>query len=115
MSDLVWVVGVDKGPSFGSSGVSGSYIVSRNEVDFAPESLAGRRLWVVLRGYEDRLLLLVKIKKVERIIDGYYSGDYWISPEMTGSLKLVSDFAGATKYATTTTRHSNGHCSCRHP
>ena len=106
MSDLVWILADDKGSSFGSAGVSGSYIIPRNEVNFAPESLAGRRLWVVLRGYEDRLLLLVKIKKVERIINGYYSGDYWISPEMTGSLKLVSGFAGAARYSTKSTRHS---------
>ena len=104
MSDLVWVLNGERGTSFGNSGVSGSYILPKNEVDFEPESLAGQRLWVVLRGQEDRLLLLIKIKKVERIIDGYYSGDYWISPEMTGSIKLVSDYVGAARYATTSTR-----------
>lgn len=106
MSDLVWVLDGEKGPSFGSSGVSGSYILPKNEVGFEPESLAGRRLWFVLRGREDRLLLLVKIKKVERIIEGYYSGDYCISPEMTGSIKLVSDYDGAARFATTSTRAS---------
>lgn len=106
MSDLVWVLDSEKGTSFGSAGVSGSYILPKNEVDFEPESLAGRWLWVVLRGQEDRLLLLVKVKKVERIIDGYYSGDYWISPEITGSLKLVSDYVGAARYATMSTRAS---------
>lgn len=106
MSDLVWVLDSEKGPSFGSSGVSGSYILPKNEVGFEPESLAGRRLWFVLRGREDRLLLLVKIKKVERIIEGYYTGDYCISPEMTGSIKLVSDYDGAARFATTSTRAS---------
>lgn len=106
MADLVWVLNGEKGASFGSSGVSGSYILPKSEVDFDPKNLAGRRLWVVLRGYEDRLLLLIKIKIVERIIDGYYAGDYWISPEMTGSLKLVPDFVGAARYATTSTHYS---------
>lgn len=106
MTDLVWVLDGEKGPAFGSSGVSGSYILPKNEVDFDPKSLAGRRLWVVLRGQEDRLRLLVKIKKVERIIDGYYLGDYWITPEMAGSLKLVSDYVGAARYATMSTRSS---------
>lgn len=106
MSDLVWILDGQKGASFGGAGVSGSYILPKNEVDFEPKFLAGRRLWVVLRGQEDRLLLLVKVKKVERIIDGYYSGDYWISPEVMGSFKLVSDYAGAARYATTSTRAS---------
>lgn len=106
MSDLVWVLDGEKGASFGNSGVSGSYILPKNEVSFEPEALAGRRLWVVLRGHEDRLILLVKIKKVERIIEGYYSGDYWISPEITCSVKLVSGFAEAARYATATTRPS---------
>ncbi|NDU85863.1 MAG: hypothetical protein G3H99_04530 [Ferrovum sp.] len=106
MSDLVWVLDGERGTSFGSAGVSGSYILPKSEVDFKPESIAGRRLWIVLRGQEDRLLLLVKVKKVERIIDGYYSGDYWISPEMTGSIKLASDYVGAARYATMSTRAS---------
>jgi hypothetical protein len=106
MSDLVWVLDSEKGTFFGSSGVSGSYILPKNEVDFEPGSLSGRRLWVVLRRQEDRLLLLVKVKKVERIIDGYYSGDYLISPEMTGSFKLVSNYLGAIRYATMAARAS---------
>lgn len=106
MSDLVWVLDSWKDTFFGSTGISGSYIIPKNEVYFEPESLAGRRLWVVLRGKEDRLLLLIKVKKVERIIDGYYSGDYLISPDMTGSFKLVSDYVGAVRYATMYTRAS---------
>lgn len=106
MTDLVWVINSEKSASFGSAGVSGSYILPKNELELNPKALARRRLWVVLRGHEDRLLLLIKIKNVERIIDGYYSGDFWVSVEMTGSLKLVPDFAHATKYATTSVRHS---------
>lgn len=104
MTDLVWILDGEKGSSFGNSGVSGSYILPKNEVGFEPKTLSGRRLWVVLRGYEDRLFLLVKIKKVERIIEGYYTGDYWISPEITESIKLVSGYADAGKYATLITR-----------
>ena len=106
MSDLVWVLDADKGPYFGSSGISSSYILPKYEVAFEPKCLAGRRLWVVLREQEDRLLLLVKVKTVERIIEGYYSGDYWISPDMTGSLKLASEYVGGARYATMFTRSS---------
>jgi len=106
MADLVWILDGEKGASFGNSGVAGSYILPRNELDLEPKILAGRRLWVVLRGQEDRLLLLVKIKKVERIIDGYYSGDYLISPEITESIKLVSGYADAARYGMAATLSS---------
>lgn len=106
MSDLVWVLDGDKGPSFGRSGISSSYILPKYEVTFEPKSLIGRRLWVVLRGQEDRLLLFIKVKKVERIIEGYYSGDYWISPDTMGSLKLASEYVGGARYATMFTRSS---------
>jgi hypothetical protein len=106
MSDLVWVLDYQRGTSFGSAGVAGSYILPKNEIDFEPKSIAGKRLWVVLRGQEDRLLLLVKIKKVERIVEGYYSGDYWISTELTGSIKLASDYFDAARYAEICTRDS---------
>ena len=104
MSDLVWVLDVERGLSFGRAGVSGSYILPKNEIDFEPKSIAGQRLWIVLRRQEDRLLLLVKVKKLERIIDGYHSGDYWISPDMAGSIKLASDYMGAARYVATSTR-----------
>jgi hypothetical protein len=106
MSDLVWVLDAEKGASFGSAGVSGSYILPKHQGDFEPASLASQRLWVVLRGQEDRLLLLVRVKQVERIIDGYYAGDYLISPDMTASLKLVTNYLGAAQYTITSTRAS---------
>lgn len=106
MSDLVWVLDYERGASFGSAGVSGSYILPKSEINFEPFNITGQRLWIVLRGQEDRLLLLVKVKKVERLIDGYYSGDYWISPEMTASIKLADDYAGAARYTEVLTRNS---------
>lgn len=99
MADLVWVLDSKKGFSFGNAGVSGSYILPKNEVPFDPKILAGRRLWVMLRGHEDRLFQFLKIKRVERILDEYYSGDYLVSPETTGSVKLVSGYADAAKYS----------------
>lgn len=107
MSDLIWILDSEKGPSLGSSGVSGSYILPSNEISFASSSLVGKRLWVLLRGPEDRLLLLLKIKKVERIIDGYYTGDYLISPEITESVKLAQGYPAAGRFSTAETRNLN--------
>jgi hypothetical protein len=104
MSDLVWVLSAERGFSFGNFGISGSYILPKGEIDFEPKSISGKRLWVVLRGQEDRLLLFYKVKKVERIIDGYYCGDYWLSPEMLESIKLAPDYVGAARYVVASTR-----------
>lgn len=100
MIDLVWIIASDKGSYFGSLGASGSYILPKNDLALEPRSLAGRRLWLVLRGNEDRLFQLVKIKKVERIIEGYYVGDYLLSSDVSRSIRLVSGYSGAAKYST---------------
>lgn len=104
MSELLWVLTSEKGASFGDYGVSGSYILPKSDANFELEFSAGRRLWIVLRGHEDRLLLAIKIKKVERIVEGYHYGDYWISPDTTNSVKFNSDYLRAVRYATTATR-----------
>ena len=103
MDDLVWIIDNEKDLFLGRSGVSSSYILPKNEVDYKQIKLTGRRLWVVLRGREDRLFITLKIKKTERIIDDYYSGDYLISPEITESIKLASNYDGAAKYTTKAT------------
>ncbi len=107
MADLVWILYSEKGQFFGSSGVSCSYILPKNEVTLEPKALAGRNLWIVLRGHEDRLFQLVKIKKVERIIDGYYSGDYLVTSEITESVKLMSSYTNGAKYSTSEIRSLN--------
>lgn len=104
MIDLAWVLESEKSTFLGNTGVSSSYLLPKNDVALEPKALAGRRLWVVLRGHEDRLILFIKIKKVERIIEGYYYGDYLFSPEISESVKLVSGYAEAAKYSTPSTR-----------
>lgn len=69
----------DKDVSFGKKGVSGSYLIPEADMKVPPESLAGNRLWVILRGREDRIFLCFVIKKIERIIEGYYEDDYLAS------------------------------------
>lgn len=107
MVDLVWIIDSDKDSFFGNHGISGSYILPKNDLTLDPRSLAGRRMWFVLRGSDDRLFLLVKIKKVERLIEGYYSGDYLLSPDVSESVRLVSGYAEAAKYSTPEARSLN--------
>jgi hypothetical protein len=88
MIDLVWILDSEKSASFGDKGISSSYIIPKNDMKVEPQTMAGSRLWVVLRGQEDRILKLVKIKKVERIIDGYHTGDLLVSSELAESFKF---------------------------
>lgn len=104
MADLTWILDSEKASYFGNSGISSGYILPKNDVGPEPKVLAGIRLWIILRGHEDRLFQLVKIKKVERIIDGYYSGDYLVSSEITESVKLVLGYTDTAKYSTSGTR-----------
>lgn len=98
MSDIAWILESDKGVAFGSNGVAGSFILPQGDMHIEPHSIAGKRIWVLLRGHEDRLLMVVKVKKIERIIDGYHKGDYIIGSDLTQSIRLVSGYAEATKY-----------------
>jgi len=98
MNDFVWILAADKNASFGKSGVSGSYIIPQGDMGISPDSLSGNRLWVLLRGHEDRAFLSIKIKKVERIIEGYYRGDFLASADLLSSFRLVSKYSEAANY-----------------
>ncbi|WP_373085437.1 hypothetical protein [Sneathiella sp.] len=98
MSDFVWIINAEKNSSFGNSGVSSSYIIPSGEMKVSPSLLAGSRLWILLRGIEDRLFLSIKVKKVERILDGYYEGDFLLSTSFLSSFRLVSKYSEAMKY-----------------
>ncbi len=104
MPELVWILDNRKGSFFGNKGVSSNYIVPKNDLVVDQRLLAGNILWIVLRGNDDRLLKVIKIKKVERILEGYHSDDFLISAELTESFKLVSDYSSATKYKVLSTR-----------
>ncbi len=74
-----------------------------------PKSLVGNRIWIILRGIDDRVFLSISIKKVEKIIEGYYEGDYLVSVDLLKSFRLVSQYSDANKFSTTrTTSHSLG-------
>lgn len=97
-NDIAWILESDKGNSFGGNGVASSYILPQGDMHVEPHSVAGKKIWVLLRGHEDRLIMVVKVKKIERIIDGYHKGDYIIGSDLTQSIRLVSGYSQAIKY-----------------
>lgn len=101
MTDIVWILESERGPAFGSNGVADSYLIPQNDIDIEPKELRGKRLWIVLRGNEDRLFKVIRIKKIERITDGYHTGDYLITPETLDSLKISGSYADGKRYVTT--------------
>lgn len=104
MSDFVWILAADKDTSFGARGVSASYIIPRGDMKISPKSLSGHRLWVLLRGNDDRNFLSLKIRKMERIIGGYHNGDFVASTDLLSSFRLVSKYSEASKYITQNTK-----------
>lgn len=103
MNDFVWILPADKNPSFGNRGISSSYIIPHGDMKVPPETLSGRRMWTLLRGQDDRALLSFKIKKIERIIEGYYSGDFLVSVDLLSSFRLVEKYSEANIYTIKTT------------
>ena len=104
MNSFVWILTADKNASFGKSGVSGSYIIPQGDMKVSPKSLSGHRLWILLRGKEDRILLSIKIKKIDRITEGYYDGDFLASVDLLSSFRLVSSYSEAVKYIVKNTK-----------
>ncbi len=101
MDNFVWILEASKSTSFGVKGVSSSYILPKGSMlNVKPESLAGVRIWVLLRGDEDRLLLSFKTKKIEKILEGYNQNDCLVRTDLLSSFRLVSNYDEAIKYRT---------------
>jgi hypothetical protein len=100
MSDFVWIIPVDKQASLGIGGVSPTYIVPKHEMNSNEHSLPSRILWIVLRSVDDRYIAAVTISRVERFIEGYYSGDFLIHSDLYASLRLSTSFEDAKQYST---------------
>lgn len=100
MDDHIWVLEQSRGEQFGGGGVAKRYMIPAAEVRVELAELAGTRLWIVLRGRGDRLFQAIFVRKVERMIDGYYMGDVLITAEIALSARFAVGFADAEDFAT---------------
>lgn len=98
MSDFIWIIPSERQSSLGNGGISPNYIIPQGQMNGQEQRLRGSRLWIVLRGGEDRCIAVASIKRVERFHEGYYAGDFLISCDMTTSFRLSSSFEGAKLY-----------------
>lgn len=105
MSDFVWLLPAEKASAFGASGVSTGYLVPQNVIKLDPANLIRKRIWLVLRGQEDRLFKAIKVKSVERIVEGYHAGDFLVTPIITESFKLSANYASSLYLRTDAVKH----------
>jgi len=98
MSDFVWLLAVEHASMLGNGGVSPTYIIPQGQMHGNEKALQGERAWIVLRGYEDRCMAVVTIKRVEKFKEGYYAGDFIISCDLTASFRLSTDFEEMKPY-----------------
>ena len=98
MSNFVWIVPSEKLSSLGSGGISPTYIIPHGQINGHEGHLRGSRLWIVLRGTEDRCIAVVYIKRVERFREGYYANDVLVSCDTTTSFRLSSSYEKAKPY-----------------
>jgi hypothetical protein len=66
MSDFVWIIPSEMFSSLGNRGVSPNYLIPQGHMRNQEARLAGNRVWVVLRGADDRCVVMAIIKKVEK-------------------------------------------------
>ena len=100
MSDLIWVLPRDKASTLGEFGVSSSYILPRAHVGMSASDLINKFIWVLLRGEDDRLVLVVKVHEIDIILDGYYKDDFLLKPDLQNSLRVGSVFNQLKSFVT---------------
>jgi hypothetical protein len=98
MSDFVWIVPSERQSSLGNGGISPSYIIPHGQMNGQEGRLRGSRLWIILRGAEDRCIAVASIKMVERFREDYYANDFLVSCDTTASFRLSSSFEDAKPY-----------------
>lgn len=102
MVEFVWIIRVELESLLGKRGVSDSYVIPFEQARGCEERLGGSRIWFVLRGDEDRCVVSVVVRCVERIDEGYYKGDCLVSTDVLKSFRLSSDYRAATLFRTDT-------------
>lgn len=98
MSDFVWIVPSERLSSLGSNGISSNYIIPHGQMNAQEGRLCRKRLWIVLRGGEDRCVAVASIKAVERFREGYHESDFLVSCDTTMSFRISTSFEGARSY-----------------
>src|SRR5476651_2328737 len=99
MVDYAWTISVDKQSALGVTGISSSYIIPRAEMKSFDHLLAGKKLWVTLRGQQDRCIAAITVKRMERFLEGLNAGDFLIYTDTTKSIRFCSNYEEATPYA----------------
>lgn len=99
MSDFVWIVPLERLPSLGKNGISSSYIIPHGQMNGQEGRLSRERLWIVLRGPEDRCVAVASIKGVERFREGYHENDFLVSCDTALSFRVSASFEEARAYA----------------
>lgn len=102
MADYIWVLPRDKASSLGTVGVSNAYILPRAHVRVNASELVGNIIWVVLRGEDDRLALVLTAHEIDTILEGYYKDDFVLKPDLQNSLRIGAIFNELSSFKTET-------------
>lgn len=98
MADYAWTVSIDRQSSLGVAGISGTYIIPRAEMNGFEPHLAEEKLWIILRGQQDRCIAVLTVTRLERFIEGLNTGDFLIYTDLSQSIRLCSNYSEAQHY-----------------
>lgn len=97
-TDYVWIIGEQQ---FNGTGISSSYIVPMHQMRHNEAAIAGSRVWLVLRGRDDRCIGFIKPIKAERFIDDYHAGDFLLTCDLHSSIRFSKSYDSSKAYTST--------------
>lgn len=98
MTDFAWIIPLDKANALGSGGIALNYIIPNNHVSSNLIELKGKKIWIILRGQQDRCIAVVTPKRIERFSEGYYKDDFLITSDSKRSMRLTQNYDSAKSY-----------------
>jgi len=89
--NFIWII--DGGGRLGlkPNGISTSYIIAAQNSHGYEKHLADGHIWLISREKHDILTALLKVKRIERFIEGYYKDDFLIHINTLSSFRVSSN------------------------
>jgi hypothetical protein len=98
MTDFWWIISKLRQDELGAEGVANRYVIPQQHMNNHQLEVAGKFIWMLLRDDEDRCVCVFRVQKVERIVDGYHTGDFLLSTDLTAATRLQLSYERSANF-----------------